>query len=61
MSSSQVDEKGKDGKRYSGSTSELEPATDLEKMKTSEVESIRAVSTVQHPSLLADKKVIFFL
>jgi hypothetical protein len=61
MSSSQVDEKEKDGKRYSGSTSELEPATDLEKVKTSEVESIHAVSTVQHRSLLADKELMFII
>jgi hypothetical protein len=59
MSSPQADEKEKDGKRYSGSTSELEPATDLEKVKTSEVESIHAVSIAQHHLLLADKELIF--
>jgi hypothetical protein len=60
MSSSQADEKEKDGKRYSGSTSELEPATDLEKVKTSEVESVHAVSVVQHHLVLVDKRLIFF-
>jgi len=49
MSSSKADEKEKDGKRYSGSTSELEPGTDLEKMKTSEeVESIHAINVVRN-------------
>jgi hypothetical protein len=61
MSSSQADEKEKDGKRYSGSTSELEPATDLEKVKTSEVESIHAVSIAPQHLRLADKVLIFFI
>jgi hypothetical protein len=56
MSSSEADEK--DGKRYSGSTSELEPVADLEKVKMSEVESIHAVSIAT--SVLLDNMLIFF-